>query len=85
MPVCWAALPLVIVSNITCVRLLKIAFYCFAYRHLLHECGIGVVQDVGEGDLTSSTTTAAAVCQHRVLVFCQIKSMLDIIEEHLFK
>lgn len=54
-------------------------------RHLLHECGIGVVQEVSEGDLTSTSAAAAAVCQHRVLIFCQIKSMLDIIEEHLFK
>jgi len=56
----------------------------YVYRQLLHECGIGVGNESsGEGDLTVSS--AAAVGQHRVLIFCQLKSMLDLIEEHLFK
>ncbi|XP_065898514.1 TATA-binding protein-associated factor 172-like isoform X2 [Dysidea avara] len=56
-----------------------------ALKQLLHECGIGVGHESsGEGDLTGSSA-AAAVGQHRVLVFCQLKSMLDLIEVHLFK
>eukprot|EP01105_Mastigella_eilhardi_P014815 TRINITY_DN3378_c0_g1_i4.p1 TRINITY_DN3378_c0_g1~~TRINITY_DN3378_c0_g1_i4.p1 ORF type:complete len:687 (-),score=221.73 TRINITY_DN3378_c0_g1_i4:58-2118(-) len=48
-----------------------------ALRDLLHECGIG----------TSSNSTEAAplAAQHRVLVFAQLKSFLDIVEEDLFK
>ena len=47
------------------------------YRQLLHDCGIGL--EVGEEEVTS------AVGQHRALLFCQYKSMLDIIERDLFK
>jgi SNF2 family DNA or RNA helicase len=35
--------------------------------------------EVGEDEVTS------AVGQHRALLFCQYKSMLDIIEKDLFK
>ena len=47
------------------------------YRQLLHDCGIGL--EVEEEEVTS------AVGQHRALLFCQYKSMLDIIERDLFK
>ena len=50
---------------------------CPCYRQLLHDCGIGL--EVGEEEVTS------AVGQHRALLFCQYKSMLDIIEKDLFK
>ncbi|EDO38022.1 predicted protein, partial [Nematostella vectensis] len=49
-------------------------------RQLLLDCGIGVS--------TSSTSDLASepvVSQHRVLLFCQLKSMLDIVENDLFK
>ena len=45
-------------------------------RQLLFECGIGVEEEEGVG---------AVVSQHRVLLFCQYKSMLDIIENDLLK
>lgn len=45
------------------------------HRQLLLDCGIGEV-DEGVG---------SAVSQHRALLFCQYKSMLDIIERDLFK
>ena len=48
-------------------------------RQLLNECGIGV----NEGD--SVIDGGAVVSQHRVLLFCQYKAMLDIIEKHLFQ
>jgi TATA-binding protein-associated factor len=49
---------------------------------LLLECGIGM-----EKKLTTSEeiTSSNVVSQHRVLIFCQFKSMLDIIEEDLFQ
>jgi TATA-binding protein-associated factor len=45
-----------------------------ALQQLLHDCGIGL-----EG------TEATAASPHRVLVFCQLKEMLDLIEHDLFK
>lgn len=59
-------------------------------RQLLHDCGIGKNADDG-GDGADSphdpldATTDVAVSQHRVLIFCQLKQMLDIIEKDLFK
>ena len=49
-----------------------------SFRQLLHDCGIGV-EGEGEGGL------ASAVGQHRILIFCQFKGILDIIENDLFK
>ncbi|OBA27152.1 hypothetical protein HANVADRAFT_52460 [Hanseniaspora valbyensis NRRL Y-1626] len=43
-----------------------------ALRNLLMECGIGVKNDNN------------IISQHRVLVFCQLKDMLDLIEKELF-
>ena len=50
----------------------------FLLRQLLQDCGVGVLQ-------TSDGVTDPIVSQHRVLLFCQFKSMLDIIEKDLFK
>ncbi|XP_014673843.1 PREDICTED: TATA-binding protein-associated factor 172-like isoform X1 [Priapulus caudatus] len=47
-----------------------------ALRQLLQDCGIGV----GE-----RAPAEAVVGEHRALVFCQFKSMLDIVEKHLLK
>lgn len=63
-----------------------------ALRQLLQDCGIGVANDVSTPS-TSSTVAAmtaevqlhAAINQHRALIFCQLKAMLDIIEHDLFK
>ena len=44
------------------------------------DCGIGV--DEGSGQ---SVTDTPVVNQHRVLLFCQLKSMLDIVEHDLLK
>lgn len=43
-----------------------------ALRNLLKECGIGIKNDNN------------IISQHRVLVFCQLKDMLDLIEKELF-
>ncbi|KAG8234702.1 hypothetical protein J437_LFUL014318, partial [Ladona fulva] len=49
-----------------------------ALMQLLEDCGIGVVpgNNVTGGDLV--------VNQHRALIFCQLKAMLDILENDLF-
>ena len=47
-------------------------------RQLLHDCGVGVEGEEEEGEV-------AAVGQHRILIFCQFKGILDIIENDLFK
>jgi TATA-binding protein-associated factor len=48
-----------------------------ALKQLLHDCGVGLE---GEED-----GEVAAVGQHRILIFCQFKGILDIIESDLFK
>lgn len=49
------------------------------FRQLLFDCGIGVENDAGEVGIEG------AVSQHRVLIFCQMKSMLDLVEQSLFR
>jgi len=49
-----------------------------ALRSLLHECGIGT-QKHGSEDVID------AGVGHRVLLFCQMKVMMDVIEHDLFK
>lgn len=47
------------------------------YRQLLQDCGIGVTSE--------AQTSEIVINEHRALVFCQLKGMLDIIENDLFK
>lgn len=49
-----------------------------ALKQLLLDCGLG---NGGAAD----SGTEAVVAQHRVLIFCQLKSMLDIVEHDLLK
>ncbi|KAG6903183.1 hypothetical protein C0995_002726 [Termitomyces sp. Mi166 len=60
-----------------------------ALRQLLTDCGIGVpptVQDSGKSELIDTMdNNTNTFSQHRVLIFCQMKQMLDIIENDLFK
>ena len=66
-----------------------------ALKQLLLDCGIGVVQSSSSssaGDVRgsssssdSATTSESVISQHRVLIFAQLKSMLDIIENDLLK
>ena len=58
-------------------------------RQLLSDCGIG---SVSSGENTKSElldtdpdSTSGTFSQHRVLIFCQMKQMIDIIETDLFK
>lgn len=59
-------------------------------KTLLLECGIGV----GDSDYSSAKFKAkqkqllssdGVISEHRALIFCQLKDMLDIVEEELFK
>ncbi|XP_022080347.1 TATA-binding protein-associated factor 172-like isoform X2 [Acanthaster planci] len=52
-----------------------------ALKQLLQDCGIGVEVMVSEQE----GLTEAVVGQHRVLLFCQLKSMLDIVEKDLLR
>ncbi|KAI7882056.1 hypothetical protein K492DRAFT_145458 [Lichtheimia hyalospora FSU 10163] len=54
-----------------------------ALKQLLGECGIGATTTESESD--PAAMAAGAVSQHRALIFCQLKTMLDIIENDLFK
>uniref|UniRef100_A0A8C2H561 BTAF1 RNA polymerase II, B-TFIID transcription factor-associated n=1 Tax=Cyprinus carpio TaxID=7962 RepID=A0A8C2H561_CYPCA len=49
-----------------------------ALKQLLLDCGLGSAGAADGG-------TEAVVAQHRVLIFCQLKSMLDIVEQDLLK
>lgn len=58
-------------------------------RQLLVDCGIGsapgVTGETVKSELADAETTTGSFSQHRVLIFCQMKQMLDIIEKDLFK
>uniref|UniRef100_A0A4W3KDG6 B-TFIID TATA-box binding protein associated factor 1 n=1 Tax=Callorhinchus milii TaxID=7868 RepID=A0A4W3KDG6_CALMI len=49
-----------------------------ALKQLLLDCGLG-------NSGTSESGTESVVAQHRILIFCQLKSMLDIVEHDLLK
>ncbi|XP_052235352.1 TATA-binding protein-associated factor 172-like isoform X2 [Dreissena polymorpha] len=51
-----------------------------ALKQLLNDCGIGLDDATGYQD-----GNAPVVNQHRVLLFCQLKGMLDIVEHDLLK
>lgn len=53
-----------------------------ALKTLLLECGIGL-QDVGRK--TNDSGIESVISQHRVLIFCQLKDMLDMVENDLLK
>lgn len=55
----------------------------FHFRQLLLDCGIGVTMPTGSG--SGFAADQPVVNQHRVLLFCQLKSMLNIVEEDLLK
>ncbi|EFI28392.1 Mot1 [Coprinopsis cinerea okayama7 len=61
-----------------------------ALKQLLMDCGIGsppaLAADSQKSELIDAPTdTSGTFSQHRVLIFCQMKQMLDIIETDLFK
>lgn len=54
-----------------------------ALRQLLLDCGIG--HDTSDTNAMVSVGDTAAVSQHRVLIFCQMRQMLDVIENDLLR
>ncbi|KAG9318204.1 hypothetical protein JVU11DRAFT_284 [Chiua virens] len=61
-----------------------------ALRQLLSDCGIGgsstaVTDGKSETSEGISDSSSGAFSQHRALIFCQMKQMVDIIENDLFK
>lgn len=54
-------------------------------RTLLYECGIGNPYADRKSGETNMYTTDSVISQHRALIFCQLKDMLDIVETDLFK
>ncbi|CAL1703532.1 unnamed protein product [Somion occarium] len=58
-----------------------------ALRQLLLDCGLGTSPSeiTSKSDFADETTSSGAFSQHRVLIFCQMKQMIDIIETDLFK
>ncbi|KAJ7349156.1 SNF2 superfamily chromatin remodeling protein [Mycena albidolilacea] len=61
-----------------------------ALKQILTDCGIGGLAspsvDSGKSELIDTEPEpSGAFSQHRVLIFCQMKQMLDIIETDLFK
>jgi TATA-binding protein-associated factor len=52
-----------------------------ALRDLLVDCGIGT--EPGPGDI--ATGGAAAVSPHRALIFCQMKEMLDMVQNEVLR
>jgi TATA-binding protein-associated factor len=60
-----------------------------ALKQLLNDCGIGLAAgascDLSKTELLDTDGSSSSVTQHRVLIFCQMKQMLDIIETDLFK
>src|SRR5260221_8945350 len=58
------------------------------HRQLLLDCGIGSAPpsaEVEKSEMADVTDSDESFSQHRVLIFCQMKQMLDIIENDLFK
>jgi TATA-binding protein-associated factor len=53
-----------------------------ALKDLLTDCGIGI-EDSGAG--SENPTETNAISQHRALIFCQLKEMLDIVENDVLK
>lgn len=63
-----------------------------ALKQLLIDCGIGIATQANDDNQQTQTPSQQApvelesvVNQHRALVFCQLRSMVEIIENDLFK
>lgn len=56
-----------------------------ALKQLLLDCGFGQLQHQQIYSITENHTSNQLVSQHRALIFCQLKAMLDIIENDLLK
>ena len=76
------------IADSCCWTVHCVVLYC---RQLLLDCGIGVTSCGGGGGGSSSVMESTidadipVVGEHRVLLFCQLKGMLDIVEKDLLK
>lgn len=58
----------------------------FSHRQLLLDSGIGTSSSgIQSGVKAEAELAESAVAPHRVLIFCQMKTMLDLIEDTLFR
>ena len=53
-----------------------------ALRDLLVDCGIGIANPTGSAEITAEPNY---VSQHRALIFCQMKEMLDIVQNDVIR
>lgn len=56
-----------------------------ALRNLLLECGIGEQDMDGTSNQNQLPSSENVISQHRALIFCQLKDMLDMVENDLLK
>ena len=56
-----------------------------ALKDLLVDCGIGAADVAGDKSAAVNGDLPEAVSQHRALIFCQMKEMLDMVESTVFK
>ncbi|KAF9690891.1 hypothetical protein EKO04_011062 [Ascochyta lentis] len=56
-----------------------------ALKDLLVDCGIGAADVSGDKSAAVNGDLPEAVSQHRALIFCQMKEMLDMVESTVFK
>jgi TATA-binding protein-associated factor len=84
----WSKVQAELKSSNSTINEYKYSGKLVALRELLMECGIGLASSNGGDDdsaIGSEFETNNVVNQHRVLIFCQLKSMIDIIENELLK
>lgn len=58
-----------------------------ALRDLLVDCGIGTLPGLGESSngISDVPSASEAVSQHRALIFCQMKEMLDMVQTEVLQ
>ncbi|KAF5098452.1 hypothetical protein D0Z03_001214 [Geotrichum reessii] len=56
-----------------------------ALQELLKDCGIGATSTVTAANKETQDLTTGVTSQHRALIFCQLKDMLDMVENDLLK
>jgi TATA-binding protein-associated factor len=82
----WAQIQAQLHSTGTSINDIKHSGKLVALRELLMECGIGLASNNDDNESTISDMDNNSVLnQHRVLIFCQLKSMIDIIENEVLK
>jgi len=72
-------------TGVVNVRDVKHAPKLEALRQLLTDCGVGSVPTDSKDQDANLDAAESTISQHRVLIFCQMKQMLDIIETDLFR